>query len=61
MRFIDIIRMSLANLSRSKSRTILTMSGMVIGTISVVIMISLGIGMRVATYETYAAAGSQLG
>ncbi len=58
MRFIDIIRMSLANLSRSKSRTLLTMSGMVIGTISVVIMISLGIGMRVATYETYAAAGS---
>ncbi len=58
MKLIDIIRMAFANLCRSKTRTFLTMSGMVIGTISVIIMISLGIGMREATVQTYSEAGS---
>lgn len=46
MRMIDLIRMGLKNLSRRKARTALTIIGVVIGTISIVIMISIGIGMN---------------
>ncbi|WP_343209790.1 ABC transporter permease [Anaerolentibacter hominis] len=46
MRTIDLIRMGIRNLSRRKARTSLTVIGVVIGTISIVIMISIGIGMN---------------
>lgn len=45
MNSIDIIRMTLKNLLRRKTRTLLTVMGVVIGTASIVIMISIGIGM----------------
>ena len=39
----DLLRMSFQNLIRRKSRTILTVIGVMIGTCSIVIMLSLGI------------------
>ncbi|HYE83917.1 MAG TPA: FtsX-like permease family protein [Clostridia bacterium] len=46
MNSIDIVRMTLKNLLRRKTRTLLTVMGVVIGTASIVIMISIGIGMN---------------
>lgn len=46
MRISDLIKMGLRNLSRRKARTALTIVGVIIGTISIVIMISIGIGMN---------------
>ena len=46
MRISDLIKMGLRNLSRRKARTGLTVLGVIIGTISIVIMVSIGIGMN---------------
>lgn len=46
MKFIDIIRMCLRNLTKHKARTFLTVMGVVIGTCAIIVMISLGIGMN---------------
>ncbi len=46
MRISDLIKMGLRNLSRRKARTALTVTGVVIGTISIVVMVSIGIGMN---------------
>lgn len=46
MRISDLIRMGLRNLTRRKARTALTIIGMVIGTISIVVMFSIGFGMN---------------
>ena len=46
MRKKDLIRLCLQNLLRKKSRTLLTVLGVVIGGCSIVIMVSLGIGMK---------------
>lgn len=46
MRISDLIKMGLRNLLRRKARTALTVTGVVIGTISIVVMISIGIGMN---------------
>lgn len=46
MRIIDLIKMGLRNLFRRKARTLLTVIGVVIGTVSIVVMISVGIGMN---------------
>ena len=46
MKISDLIKMGLRNLSRRKARTALTIIGMVIGTISIVVMVSIGIGMN---------------
>ena len=56
MKVIDLLRMSLESLFKRKVRTILTIMGVVIGTTSIVVMISLGIGMKTALlseYESY--------
>jgi len=45
MRISDLVIMGLKNLSRRKARTLLTVLGVVIGTLSIIIMISIGIGM----------------
>ena len=45
MKFVDLLAMSLKNLSRRKLRTALTVLGVVIGTASIVVMVSLGIGL----------------
>lgn len=46
MRWTDLLRMSAQNLWRRKLRTILTMVGVMIGTASIVVMVSLGIGIN---------------
>ena len=46
MRKQDLFRLCLQNLLRKKSRTLLTILGVVIGGCSIVIMVSLGIGMK---------------
>ncbi|MBR6642055.1 MAG: ABC transporter permease [Lachnospiraceae bacterium] len=46
MRISDLVKMGLRNLSRRKARTALTVLGVIIGTISIVIMVSIGIGMN---------------
>ncbi|MCR5828807.1 MAG: ABC transporter permease [Lachnospiraceae bacterium] len=46
MRIFDLIRMGLRNLLRRKARTLLTVIGVIIGTVSIVVMISVGIGMN---------------
>lgn len=42
----DLIRVCLQNLLRRKSRTLLTVLGVIIGCCSIVIMVSIGIGMK---------------
>ena len=51
MKFFDLLRMSVNNLRRRKLRTFLTVLGVVIGTASIVVMISLGLGMNKANME----------
>ena len=46
MRFVDLVKMGFRNLFRRKARTALTIIGVIIGTISIVVMISIGIGMN---------------
>ena len=46
MKFLDILTMSIGNLRRRKLRTFLTVLGVLIGTTSVVIMLSLGLGLK---------------
>ena len=46
MKISDLIKMGLRNLSRRKARTMLTVIGVVIGTLSIIIMRSIGIGMN---------------
>lgn len=46
MKISDLIKMGLRNLGRRKARTALTVIGVVIGTISIVVMFSIGIGMN---------------
>lgn len=58
MRFLDIIGMSAGNLWRRKLRTFLTVLGVMIGTTSIVVMVSLGIGLKAAVMEQYQSYGS---
>ena len=51
MSLIDLLRMSSGNLKRRKLRTFLTVLGVVIGTASIVVMISLGLGLQQSTYK----------
>ena len=46
MRYFDLLRMSASNLLRRKLRTVLTVLGVIIGTASIVVMVSLGLGLR---------------
>lgn len=48
MKTIDLITMCLQNLMRRKARTFLTVLGVVIGSCAIIIMISIGIGMKEA-------------
>lgn len=51
MRVLDLLRMSSSNLLRRKLRTFLTVLGVVIGTASIVVMVSLGLGLRKSTLD----------
>lgn len=57
MRREDLLRICLQNLMRRKSRTFLTVLGVLIGCCSIVIMVSLGIGMRESQEKTLAQMG----
>lgn len=58
MTFLDLLRISLDSLRRRKLRTFLTVLGVVIGTTSVVAMMSLGIGMKSVMMEQIKTMGS---
>ncbi len=58
MKGIDILRIAFMNLWRRKLRAFLTVLGMVIGTTSIVVMVSLGIGMQSATQAMFESWGS---
>ena len=56
MKLLDLLRMSSGNLWKRKVRTILTVLGVVIGVASIVVMVSLGLGLSrsmMAEYESY--------
>ncbi len=46
MSFSDLLKMSLSSLWRRKLRTVLTVLGVVVGTASIMVMISLGLGLQ---------------
>jgi len=46
MRISDLLKLAFRNLMRRKARTALTVIGVVIGTISIVVMVSIGIGVN---------------
>ncbi|MDD3220186.1 MAG: ABC transporter permease [Lachnospiraceae bacterium] len=50
MNFFDLVGMSWGNLRRRKLRTCLTVLGVVIGTASIVVMLSLGLGLQNSMY-----------
>lgn len=58
MSFYDVMTMSFGNLWRRKLRTFLTVLGVLIGTASVVAMISLAVGMKQMMMEEYSSMGS---
>ena len=58
MRFVDLLGMSLNNLRRRKLRTALTVLGVIIGTASIVVMVSLGIGLNELNRELISSYGS---
>lgn len=51
MRITHLLGLSISNLLRRKLRTILTVMGVVIGTASIVVMLSLGLGLKKSTLE----------
>lgn len=51
MRILDLLRMSSSSLWKRKFRSILTILGVMIGTASIVVMVSLGLGLNRATME----------
>lgn len=57
MKISDILGMSLMNLWRRKTRTVLTVLGVIIGTASIVVMLSLGIGLKESMLEQVGTAG----
>ncbi len=58
MKFLDILSMSLGNLWKRKIRTVLTVLGVMIGTASIVTMLSLGIGLKEAMLEEMTGGGA---
>ncbi len=58
MRFPDLLIMSFNNLRRRKLRTFLTVLGVIIGTASIVVMVSLGIGLNELQMENIESMGS---
>lgn len=58
MKFFDLLHTAFLNLWRRKLRAILTVLGLVVGITSIVVMVSLGLGIEKATIDAYAGAGS---
>lgn len=57
MTFRDLIRLIIANLKRMKGRVIMTALGVVIGTASVMVLVSLGAGLQRQATESLGAGG----
>ena len=57
MRISDLISMTVKNLLRRKTRTLLTVAGVIVGTCSIVLMVSLGIGQTEALEQNIAQMG----
>ena len=53
MKWSDLIRLAATNLWRRKLRSVLTMIGVMIGTASIVVMVSIGIGINQAVSYTH--------
>lgn len=58
MNGFDLFKMAVGNLLRRKTRTLLTVLGIVIGTVSIVLMIALGLGMQESVNEQFASQSS---
>ncbi|HIU78810.1 MAG TPA: ABC transporter permease [Candidatus Avilachnospira avicola] len=58
MKFTDLLGLSINNLKRRRLRTFLTVLGVVIGTASIVVMLSLGIGQSESNKEMIESYGS---
>ncbi|MCH5272879.1 MAG: ABC transporter permease [Lachnospiraceae bacterium] len=58
MRISDLLKLAFRNLLRRKARTALTVIGVVIGTISIVVMVSIGIGVNQSFDEMIMQSGS---
>lgn len=58
MRISDLLKLAFRNLKRRKARTALTIIGVVIGTISIVVMVSIGIGVNTSFDEMIMQSGS---
>lgn len=58
MNSIDLVRMGVQNLWRRKVRTFLTVLGVIIGTSSIIVMLSLGFGMSQAYQDQISQMGS---
>lgn len=61
MRWIDLLRMSIQSLKKRRLRTFLTVLGVVIGTASIVVMISIGFGMQQSVFEQIRQSGGLTG
>ena len=57
MKLFDLIDLCFRNLTRRKVRTLLTIIGVVVGTCAIVVMISLGIGMKESQEQALAQMG----
>lgn len=57
MKFHDLLSLCLQNLKRQKSRTILTMLGVVVGVCSITVMVSLGIGLNEQSEKSLSSMG----
>ncbi len=57
MTFGDMARSALSNLGRRKVRTVLTAIGVIVGILTIVTMVSLGIGVRTELNKQFAAIG----
>ena len=58
MKFLDMLQMSANSLWKRKLRTVLTILGVVIGVASIVIMVSMGLGLSKSMMDEYQSYGS---
>ena len=58
MKFLDLLRLSSSSLWKRKVRTLLTVLGVTIGVASIVVMVSLGLGLNKSSMEEMESYGS---
>ncbi|HSR32869.1 MAG TPA: ABC transporter permease [Anaerolineae bacterium] len=57
MKFRDVVRTTLANLTRHKARTALTTVGVIVGILTIVTMVSLGVGVQREMTDAFSSVG----